>query len=46
MLNLKALIAAFGLICAGPGVAEAQYPNKPVRIVVGYPAVQPTWWRG
>lgn len=35
-LTRRACIAAAGLLCAGWAAAQAPYPNKPIRFIVGY----------
>jgi sulfate-transporting ATPase len=37
--------AALLATCALGAGAQTAYPNKPVRVVVGWPAAPPTWWR-
>jgi tripartite-type tricarboxylate transporter receptor subunit TctC len=35
---MAVLIAALGLILAGPGQARAEYPEKPIRLILPFPA--------
>ncbi len=35
---MAVLIAALGLILAGPGQARAKYPEKPIRLILPFPA--------
>lgn len=42
MLSRRFLLAAAAAVCANAALAEDSYPNRPIRLIVSYPAGGPT----